>query len=146
MRNRRLIIIAAAVALIVVIAIAARPAAKRHAALVSCGNQMHSILVVATLLWPDEHDGYLPSDFISMSNELATTKILVCPADHTRQSAASWSSFSPDHCSYELVTQGLRKSDTNSVFLRCRIHGYTGYPDDRLLDASGRLIRPQRLW
>ena len=81
-----------------------------------------------------------------MSNELATTKILVCPADHSRQFAESWSSFSADHCSYEIVTPELRKGDTNSVFLRCRIHGYTGYADDRLLDASGRLVKPQRLW
>lgn len=146
MKKRRLIISASVVVLIVVVGFAALPAAKRHAEAVNCGNQMHSILLVASMIWPDEHDGHLPSDFLSMSNELATTKILVCPADHTRQAAASWSSFSAKHCSYEIVTPGLRKTDTNSVFLRCRIHGYSGFADDRLLDATGRLVRPQRLW
>jgi hypothetical protein len=104
---------------------------------------MHSILYASTLVWPGDHDGQLPSNFLSMSNELCTPETLVCPADHA---AVSWAVFNADHCSYEMVTPGLRKMDTNSVFLRCKVHGYTGYADDRLLDASGRSIRPQRLW
>jgi len=146
MRKRSLIITASVVVLIGAACLAALPAAKRHAEAVNCGNQMHSILLVASMMWPGEHDGHLPTDFRSMSNELATTKILVCPADHRRQVAAGWSSFSSEHCSYEIVMPGLRKTDTNTVFFRCRIHGYTGYSDDRLLDASGRLVSPQRLW
>jgi hypothetical protein len=146
MRKRRLIVSAMIVALIAGIGLAARPAVKRHLQAVTCGNQMHSILFVATLLWPDEHNGRLPSDFLSMSNELATAKILVCPSDPTRKAAASWSSFNAVHCSYEIVRPELLKTDTNSVFLRCPIHGYAGFADDRLLDASGRLIRPGRLW
>lgn len=146
MNKRRLIITTLVVVLIVLAGVAVLPAAKRHVEAVNCSNQMHSILCVASLLWPDEHDGHLPSNFISMSNELATTKILICPADHARRPAVSWLSVSSEHCSYEMVTPGLGKTDTNTVFIRCRIHGYTGYSDDRLLDASGRLVQPQRLW
>ncbi len=133
-------------ACLIVVAVAARPAASRHAAMVNCGNQMHSILLVSTMLWPDEHDGRLPSDFLSMSNELATPKILICPGDRSRKAAAGWTAFGPQHCSYQIVAPGATKSDTNTVFLKCPIHGYAGYVDDRLLDSSGRLVRPQRIW
>ena len=146
MKKRWPIITMSMVVLMVVVGVAALPAIKRHAQAVACSNQMHSILLVASMLWPDDHDGRLPSDFLSMSNELSTTKILICPADRERHASANWSSLSADHCSYEIVTPGLRKTDTNTVFLRCRVHGYTGYADDRLLDASGRLVKPQRLW
>jgi hypothetical protein len=132
--------------LITVVLLAAAPALKRHYELVKCGNQMHVVLYVACLEWPGQHGGYLPTNFLSMSNELISPKLfLVCPSDHLRQPAASWSSFTSNNCSYEIVTPGLRKGDTNSVFLRCKVHGYTGYADDTLLDASGRLVRPDRL-
>jgi hypothetical protein len=81
-----------------------------------------------------------------MSNELATPKILICPGDRSREAAATWAAFGPQHCSYQIVAPGATKSDTNTVFLRCPIHGYAGYVDDRLLDSSGRLVRPQRIW
>jgi len=129
-----------------VVFIATFPAFKRHAELVHCSNQMHAVLFVATLLWPEEHDGRLPSDFLSMSNELGTPKILICPGDHLHQPATSWATFTTNNCSYEIVAPGLLKSDTNSIFMRCGIHGYVGYAGDRLLDASGRLIKPARFW
>ena len=81
-----------------------------------------------------------------MSNELSNAKILICPSDHSRQPATSWASFTSNNCSYEIVAPGMRQSDTNTVFLHCKIHGYVGFADDRLLDASGKLIRPGRLW
>ena len=139
-------IISAVFAVAAVVFIVSLPALKRHAELVSCSNQMHAILYCAVLLWPDEHGGQLPSDFLSMSNELCTPKILVCPGDHLHQPATSWATFTTNNCSYEIVAPGIHKSDTNVVFLRCKIHDYVGYADDRLLDASGRQIRPERLW
>lgn len=146
MNSRRHIPIGLVVALIAVLVLALRPAAKRHAEAVQCSNRMHSVLFVSTLMWPGEHNGFLPSDFLAMSNELANPVILICPADHTKHPAANWSSFTAENCSFEIVTPGLRKGDTNQVFLRCKIHGYTGFADDRLYDESGQLIRPQRIW
>ncbi len=146
MKKRLTIIGFSCAACLIIAAVVARPGASRHAAMVNCGNQMHSILLVSTMLWPDEHDGRLPSDFLSMSNELATPKILICPGDRSRKAAASWSTFGPEHCSYQIVSPGVTKSSTNTVFLSCPIHGYVGYVDDRLLDSSGRLVRPQRTW
>jgi hypothetical protein len=143
--KRWLIIFIAALAATVAVFLATFPAIKRHIELVNCSNQMHVILFCAALSWPEGHDGQLPSDFLSMSNELIMPKLLICPGDHEHQPAASWATFTMNNCSYEIVTPGIRQSNTNIVFLRCKIHGYVGYADDRLLDNSGRLIRPNRL-
>jgi len=56
-------------------------------------------------------------------------KILICPSDHGRQAATNWSSFRAENCSYEIATSELQMNGTNNVFLRCRIHGYTGFGD-----------------
>jgi hypothetical protein len=144
--KRRLIIFLAAALLVVAVTIAGIPALKRHTELVNCGNQMHSILFVATRLWPDDNNGCLPTNFMSMSNELSNLRILICPADRSRHPAVNWPTLSADNCSYEIVTLGLKTGDTNRVFLRCKIHGYSGYADDRLLDAAGKIVRPNRVW
>jgi hypothetical protein len=123
----------------------ALPGVRRHLDLVRCSNQMHSVLFAATLLWPQENNGRLPCDFKSMSNELGTPKILFCPGDRLHQSAANWALFTTNNCSYE-ITPGVSKGETNRVFMRCAIHGFVGYADDRLLGPSGWLIRPNRLW
>lgn len=138
MKPRRRVVIAAVVVSLIVASIVILPSIKRHVERVNCRKQMRAILSVAVHLWPSEHDGYLPSDFASMSNELATTRILICPADHTRLPVADWSSFNSEHSSYEIASPRLRKTDTNSAFLRCRIHDYSGYPDGRLVEAVSR--------
>jgi len=94
----------------------------------SCGNYMVSIGFAARL-YADDRDGYLPSDLLSMSNEVITPKMLVCPGDHSRKPAASWAVFTPADSSYELVTPHLHEGDTNRVFLRCKIHGSVLYGD-----------------
>jgi hypothetical protein len=137
MSKRTIIIIAASLALVVIGLIVAAPAAKRKAESVQCGNYMASIGSAARL-WAGDHDGHLPSDLLSMSNEVVTPKILVCPGDHSRQPAESWSVFTPADSSYEIVTPGLKDGDTSSVFLRCNIHSHLGYADATVFDGVRR--------
>jgi len=111
-------------------------AAKRRANAVSCGNYMCSIGCAARI-WAGDHDGYWPSDLLSMSNELSTTKILICPGDDSRK-PGPWATFNPTQSSYEIVTPHLRDGDTNGVFLRCKIHGYLGYADGSVFDGVSR--------
>jgi hypothetical protein len=144
--KRRIVIVISTAAFIAVAGVAMYPAFKRHGEMVSCSNQMSAILFEATLDWPQDHDGHLPYDFLSMSNELGTPRILVCPADHAHQPAASWASFSSNNCSYEIVSPGVLSTNTNAIFMRCNIHGFVGYADDRLVDASGKLVKPNRFW
>lgn len=101
---------------------------KQRTDSLACGNYMVSIGFAARL-YAEDRDGYLPSDLLSMSNEVITPKILVCPGDDSRQPAASWAVFTPADSSYEIVTPHLREGDSNRVFLRCKIHGSVLYGD-----------------
>ena len=101
---------------------------KQRTGSLACGDYMTSIGCAARN-YADDHDGNLPSDFLSMSNEVSTPKILVCPGDHSRQPAASWAVFTPEDSSYEIVTPHLRDGDTNLVYVRCKIHGNVLYGD-----------------
>jgi hypothetical protein len=121
--------------LIVVVAVLAggaacflTPRAKKRAELHSCGNFMTSVCFAA-LLWANDNGDRLPPDLLSMSNEVVTPKIFICSGDHSRKPAASWASFTSEQSSFEVVTPSLRAGDTNTVFLRCKIHGSVGYAD-----------------
>jgi hypothetical protein len=124
-------------------AVLAIPAFKRHAALKvraesdQCGNFMCSI-GFAALFWANDHHTNLPSDFLSMSNELTTPFILICPGDNSRRPATDWASFSTNNSSYEIVTLGLHAGDSNGVFLRCKVHGHLGYGDATVFDGERR--------
>lgn len=112
--------------------------AYRTAVLVSCSNQMFPICF-AGRLWADDHGGVFPKDFLSMSNELAVPIILICPGDHSRQPASKCALLSASTCSYEIVSTNLRDSDTNGVFVRCKIHpDHLGYVDGTVFDGHRR--------
>jgi hypothetical protein len=134
---RRIIFMAATLAVVVTGLALFAPSAKRKAESVQCGNYMASIGCAARL-WANDHGDYLPSQLISMSNEVIATKILICPGDHSRKPAASWASFTAADSSYEIVTPGLRDGDTNGIFLRCTIHGHLGYADATVFDGLKR--------
>ena|SRR5690349_13830967 len=144
--KRWLLILSAMLVVVLLGFIVGFPALKRHIESVNCSNQMHAILFVASFSWPLDNQGHLPSNFLALSNELGTPKVLVCPSDHSREAATNWAVFATSNCSYEVVTANLLRSNTNGIFMRCPKHEYIGCADDRLLDRSGHLIRPNRLW
>jgi len=139
--NEKIIIRYATVLALVVVGLAfAAPAAKRKAQLMQCGNYLVSIGCAARL-WSDDHGGgQFPPDLVSMSNEVVTPKIYVCPGDYSRQPAASWDSFTPEQGSFEVVTPSLNAGDTNRVFLRCKVHGSILYGDGSVY-VRGQLHR-----
>lgn len=119
------------------------PYAKRHFESMNCGNYMSSIGFGA-MTWALENGRHLASDFRSLSNELSTTRVLVCPGDHQRIPAKDWSSLDPTNCSYEIVAPGLPLDDTTNVYFRCKLHGHLGYADGTVFD--GRRRRGKVLW
>lgn len=136
--SKRFILICVGVIVVVIAALVVPSlSAKRKADSVSCGNQMASI-GVAALLWAGDHEGIFPPDFLSMSNELVSPKVLMCPGDHSRHPVVSWSGFTPAESSYEIVSTGLKEGDTNRVFVRCKIHGHLGYADGTVFDGVRR--------
>jgi hypothetical protein len=63
--------------------------------------------------------------FMVMSNELSTTKILVCPNDPAKHAAANFASLTADNISYELRTgTNLDDRHPQEVLLVDPINGY----------------------
>jgi len=141
MRSRKLMMFAAVLAVLAMFTVfwAFRTGwTRRQAESMSCGNYMCSICIGARS-WAFDNNGQMPSDFLSMSNELATPRILICPGDHGRQPATTWAALTPQQSSYEIVTMQLREGDSNGVFLRCKFHtNHIGYADGTVFDGSRR--------
>ncbi len=97
----------------------------------------------AARIWADDNSNRLAENFIVMSNELATPKVLICPTDLFHKPAVSWTSFTTNNCSYEILRPGMSDEDTNAYF-RCTIHGHLGYADGTVFDGSRR--RTKRLF
>jgi hypothetical protein len=138
MRFRRFIIISVVTALVagaVGFIVTAR-AAQRRAQSLNCASSVVSICC-AGRMWAEDHAGRFPTNFICMSNEVVTPKILFCLASR-RARTSEWSAFTPDKCTYEIVTPGVHESATNTVFLRCTIHGHLGYSDMTVFDGVRR--------
>jgi hypothetical protein len=137
-RSRQFITLVAVIAPITIIAACTAPSAKRRAESAACGNYMCSICIAARA-WAMDGDGHLPSDFLSMSNEVSSPRILICPGDHSRRPPANWALWTPNQSSYEIVTLHLLDGDTNGVFLRCKVHrDHLGYADGTVFDGISR--------
>ena len=138
MRIRRSLVIsvlAVVTAFAITMVVIAR-ATQRRAQSLNCASSVVSICL-AGLLWAHDHGESFPTNFTCMSNEVVTPKILSC-SPSWRTPASEWSAFTSDNCTYEIVTPGVRTDATNTVFLRCTIHGHLGYPDTIVFDGVRR--------
>jgi hypothetical protein len=118
--------------------------AKQRAQRISCVNNMKQLGLAVRIYANDNKDAF-PKDVLSMSNELATTKILVCPSDTNRQAAASWSVFTPANFSYEYLAADGSDSDPTRVLFRCSVHrGSVGLCDGSVQQLSEQM-QTQRL-
>jgi hypothetical protein len=86
-------------------------------------------------MWAEEHEGYFPTNFVLMSNEVVTPKILCCIPERR---VGTWPEFTAFNTTYEIVTPSVHKTDTNAVFVRCAVHGHLGYPDTTVFDGKRR--------
>ncbi len=68
--------------------------------------------------------------FQVLSNELATPKILLCPADPSKQPALDFRSLQADNVTYQ-VRSGTNLNDAHpqEVLVRCPIHGHQVFCD-----------------
>jgi hypothetical protein len=102
--------------------------ARDKALSVQCINNLKQFgLSVRT--WALDNDDRFPPDIVCMSNELSTTRILICPADNSHLVATDWSTFTPANCSYEYLATNGSDEELTRVLSRCRIHGHIGLCD-----------------
>jgi prepilin-type processing-associated H-X9-DG protein len=99
----------------------AMQAPKERALVVACLNNMKQ-MALAVRIWAEDNNNIGPPDIVSMSNELNTPKVLVCPADG-RQPAADWTSYTAANCSYDFLAPSANMLEGNRVMFRCPIHG-----------------------
>jgi len=118
------------------------PFAKARAESINCASNLRAIACAARLYADDHHDVYAPG-ILSMSNEIITPKVLVCPSDRTRTKSSAWET---NNISYEYLAANLREQDaTNRPLFRCPIHGLTIYGDFRLVRGDGTVQRGKSL-
>jgi hypothetical protein len=104
--------------------------AKEKALSIACVNNLKQF-GLAVRIWALDNNDSNPPNVLSMSNELSTPKILVCPADTNRPVAADWSSFTMANCSYEFLVPDEKDADKEPqrILARCPIHGHIGMCD-----------------
>jgi type II secretory pathway pseudopilin PulG len=125
--------------------------AKDRAQSINCMNNMKQI-GLAFRIWALDHQDQYPANvsttqggtrdrsepgndgfdknaafqFEVMSNELSTPKILVCPADKSKQVALSFQNLQPANVSYQVrFGTNIDGSNPQAVLAVCPIHGHT---------------------
>jgi len=109
--------------------------AKGRAQRISCISNIKQIGLAARM-WANDHQEIMPTDFLTMSNELTTPKILTCAADTARTRAADWRVFDGSSVSYELLSPGADPRDPSIVFVRCPICNNVGLADGSALQLG----------
>ena len=116
--------------------------ARDKARSIACVNNLKQ-LGLSARVWATDNGDILPPDILSMSNEIAAPKILVCPADEGRQPAANWSVFTLANTSYEFLAASGSELDPLRVAFRCPIHGHVGLVDGSVQGSVGK-THPER--
>src|SRR5688572_24795488 len=112
------IIISIGIGVLVSVSLLGAARAKKQAESLGCASQVISICH-GGLRWAQDHGGYFPTNFVMASNEMVTPQVLSCARS---KRVHSWSAFTPDNSTYEVVTPGVHEDSTNTVFIRCTIH------------------------
>ncbi len=132
--------IVAPVAIGAAMALPALAKAKQRAQEISCVNNMKQMCIAAKI-WAGDHNDAYPPDFTSMSKELSSPRILVCPQDTAHHPATDWSSFNASaNCSYEYLAPSLKDQagEQNRVVFRCPVHGTVGLADGSVQAGVGK--------
>jgi hypothetical protein len=111
--------------------------AKGRAQTISCVNNMKQIGLAARI-WSNEHNEIFPPNFMSMSNELVNTRLLVCPEDGSKTPATDFSQLNlAQNVTYEYLAPNAKEADVmGQVVFRCPIHNNVGLGDGSVQQGS----------
>ncbi|HPY30091.1 MAG TPA: DUF4190 domain-containing protein [Verrucomicrobiota bacterium] len=77
--------------------------------------------------------------FRALSNELITTRILVCPADKDKQPAQGFEALEAANLSYKLRTgKDLTEANAKEILVVCPIHNHILYCDGSVVEGQER--------
>jgi hypothetical protein len=94
--------------------------ARDQAENVQCINNLKQIGLAARVWAMDSN--IFPTNFLSMSNELAYRwQILQCPSDHSHN-LSSWADVEAGNVSYIMASPGIDEASTSTVYVYCPIH------------------------
>src|SRR6185369_8207149 len=104
--------------------------AKDRAQQTQCMNNMKQV-GLGLQMWARDNGGKFPPDLISISNEVSSPKILVCPGEklRDRKEISTWEEFSMIGSSYNYWGAGKKTPNPQEEILRCPIHGNVGLAD-----------------
>ena len=110
---------------------------KAQAQSIACVNNLKQIGLAARI-WASNNGDVFPPNFLTMSNELSTPKILFCPADKGHSAARNWAGFgSANIVSYEFLNPSGSETNPYVLLTRCPIHGHVGLSDGSVWQGSG---------
>jgi hypothetical protein len=118
--------------------------ARERALAIACINNLKQI-GLAVRVWSLDYSDLTPPNFLVQSNELSTPKVLVCPADTNRVTAASWNDYSDANTSYTYYPSDKKVGEEpNRVIAICPIHGHVCLEDGSVQGYVGKKS-PERL-
>jgi hypothetical protein len=94
--------------------------AKARAERIACVNNLKQI-GLAMRIWANDHNDISPANFICMTNELSTWKILQCPSDKGHH-VTNWAEVEAGNISYIMDAPGIAETNYQAIFAECPIH------------------------
>jgi hypothetical protein len=109
---------------------------KEQAEATNCALHLKN-LGLAARIYAVDHGDRLPKSYLEIKDEIASPKILFCPADKQHRPVESWNDFDPSTSTYEFLSPGAGEADVaRKPVFRCRIHHFYVIGDGSVIQGE----------